>query len=119
MSQADEFLDRVPEPPLWPEPDDSCTDCAGTGLLADPVEPCIYCDGTGHREPRRLDREQLRALEAALATIDLDRAASQPPVSLPGRAAPSATGSGESRLPASGRGSATVGGLALNKVARG
>lgn len=69
MSQPDEFLDRVPEPPLWPEPSDRCADCAGTGLLADPVEPCIYCDGTGHREPRRMSREQLRALEAALVGI--------------------------------------------------
>ena len=111
MSQPDEFLDRVPEP-RWLEPDDTCTDCDGTGLLADPVEPCVYCDGRGRVELRRMSRERLSALEAALSTIDLSRAASQPPVSLPGRAAPSATGSGESRLPASGRGSATVGGLA-------
>lgn len=67
MSQADEFLDRVPE---WPEPSDRCSDCAGTGILADPVEPCIYCDGTGISEPRRLTREQLRALEIALREID-------------------------------------------------
>ena len=112
MSQPDEFLDRVPEPPLWPEPSDRCSDCKGTGILADPVEPCVYCDGRGRVELRRMSRERLSALEAALSTIDLSRAASQPPVSLPGRAAPSATGSGESRLPASGRGSATVGGLA-------
>ena len=67
MSQADEFLDRVPE---WPEPSDRCSDCAGTGLLADPIEPCIYCDGTGISEPRRMTREQLRALEIALREID-------------------------------------------------
>lgn len=69
MSQPDEFLDRVPEPPLWPEPSDRCSDCDGSGLLSDPVEPCVYCGGTGHWEPRRMDREQLRALEAALATV--------------------------------------------------
>lgn len=53
----------------FPAPDTTCSDCGGTGLLSDPVEPCIYCDGTGYREPRRMSREQLRALEAALVAI--------------------------------------------------
>ena len=55
MSQPDEFLDRVPESPLWPEPSDRCADCKGTGLLSDPVEPCVYCGGSGRREVRRVD----------------------------------------------------------------
>ena len=53
----------------FPAPDTTCSDCAGTGLLADPVEPCIYCDGRGRVEPRRISRERLRALEAALVGI--------------------------------------------------
>ena len=69
MSQPDEFLDRVEPLPLWPEPSDRCTDCAGTGLLSDPVEPCIYCDGSGRVEPRPMTRELLKALEAALVAI--------------------------------------------------
>jgi RecJ-like exonuclease len=38
-----------------------CSDCAGTGLLADPVEPCVYCDGKGHREERQKTDAERRA----------------------------------------------------------
>lgn len=58
MSQADEFLDRVPE---WPEPSDRCSDCAGTGILSDPVEPCIYCDGLGELPERQPTDAERRA----------------------------------------------------------
>ncbi len=61
MSQPDEFLDRVPEPPLWPEPSDRCSDCAGTGILSDPVEPCLYCDGLGERPERQKTYAERRA----------------------------------------------------------
>jgi DnaJ-class molecular chaperone len=70
VSQADESLDAQEPLPLWPEPSDRCSDCAGTGILADPIEPCIYCDGSGISEPRRLTREQLRRLQEQLDEID-------------------------------------------------
>ena len=38
-----------------------CPDCDGTGLLSDPVEPCIYCDGKGYREERQKTDAELRA----------------------------------------------------------
>ncbi len=66
MSQADEFLDRVPE---WPEPSDRCSDCAGSGLLSDPAEPCIYCGGSGRRDVRPVRVAELKALETALVEI--------------------------------------------------
>jgi len=47
-----------------------CSDCAGTGLLSDPVEPCVYCDGLGERpEPQKTDAErraEVRHLERCL-----------------------------------------------------
>lgn len=50
-----------------------CSDCAGTGLLSDPVEPCTYCDGLGERpEPQKTDAERraaVRRIEAAFAQI--------------------------------------------------
>ena len=69
MSQPDEFLDRLPSEPLWPEPSDRCTDCDGTGMLTDPAEPCLYCDGTGRREGRPVRASDLRRLEAALVGL--------------------------------------------------
>jgi DnaJ-class molecular chaperone len=38
-----------------------CSDCAGTGILSDPVEPCVYCEGQGYREERRKTDAELRA----------------------------------------------------------
>lgn len=35
-------------------------DCAGTGLLSDPVEPCVYCDGQGYVEERQESDAELR-----------------------------------------------------------
>lgn len=66
MSQPDEFLDAQEPLPLWPEPSDRCSDCAGTGLLSDPVETCIYCDGLGERpEPQPTDAERRAAVRHA------------------------------------------------------
>lgn len=43
-----------------------CPDCAGTGLLSDPVEPCVYCDGLGERpEPQKTDAERKAATRLA------------------------------------------------------
>jgi len=67
VSQPDEFLDRVPEPPLWPEPSDRCSDCAGSGLLDG--EPCVYCAGAGRREVRPVRAADLRAVETALVGL--------------------------------------------------
>lgn len=53
----------------FPGTDSTCDDCGGTGRLSDPDEPCIYCDGSGHVEPRPMSRERLRALEAALGMV--------------------------------------------------
>lgn len=39
----------------------SCSDCDGTGLLSDPVEPCVYCEGQGYREERQKTDAELRA----------------------------------------------------------
>jgi DnaJ-class molecular chaperone len=38
-----------------------CSDCNGTGLLSDPVEPCVYCEGQGYREERQKTDAELRA----------------------------------------------------------
>jgi DnaJ-class molecular chaperone len=38
-----------------------CSDCSGTGLLSDPVEPCVYCEGQGYREERQPTDAELRA----------------------------------------------------------
>ena len=50
-----------------------CSDCAGTGILSDPVEPCIYCDGLGElpeRQPTDAERRAaVRRIEAAFAQI--------------------------------------------------
>ncbi len=43
-----------------------CSDCDGTGLLSDPVESCIYCDGLGERpEPQKTDAERKAATRLA------------------------------------------------------
>lgn len=39
----------------------TCPDCAGSGLLTDPVEPCVYCDGKGYREERQKTAAELKA----------------------------------------------------------
>lgn len=39
----------------------TCPDCAGTGLLTDPVEPCVYCDGKGYIEERQVSYADLKA----------------------------------------------------------
>jgi hypothetical protein len=61
MCQPDEFLDRVPE---WPEPSDRCSDCDGTGMLSDPVEPCVYRE---ERQPTDAERRaEVRHIERYL-----------------------------------------------------
>ena len=43
-----------------------CSDCAGTGMLSDPVEPCVYCNGLGERpERQQTDAERKAATRLA------------------------------------------------------
>jgi DnaJ-class molecular chaperone len=51
-----------------------CSDCSGTGLLSDPVEPCVYCEGKGYKPERQVTaaerRAEVRRLDEALRRIE-------------------------------------------------
>lgn len=38
-----------------------CSDCKGTGLLSDPIEPCVYCEGKGYKPERQVTPAERRA----------------------------------------------------------
>lgn len=107
MSQPDEPYDPAPMPRRFyaGHPDDDAPEFHLGEYSPRPVFA------------RRPTREQLRALEAALAAID-STGCSSAAVSLPGCAVPAASGSGESRHLAGSHGTAVRPGLATNDEPR-
>jgi len=63
MSQPDEFLDRIPEPPE-PSPDRTCPECDGTGICDyvddGGTDTCDTCHGTGQYVPRERTYAEIR-----------------------------------------------------------